>query len=124
MAATRKANEACVNPDHDLALDDIKELDAVIDRLETSALTREVVKAATEMRVGVAQDQGQSPFVRQLREQMPTQGEPLRPDVGRQVVAAAEQADKYKDRVLASAFDTRESVKRLTAQLDAQQRGE
>lgn len=124
VAAARRAIEACVNPDHDMTDSDIKELDATVDRLDTSALTREVAEVATEMRRGVVQYQAQMRLLLQLHEQMPTAGGPLRPDVGQQVARAGDQAEKFKDRVLSGAFETREAVKRLTAKLDAEQRGE
>lgn len=124
IRATRQANAACVNPDRHVSDDDLANLDATIDRLETSELTREIAAAATEMRIKLVQFEPAERQLKQLVESMPRSGEPLRPDIGAQIVAASERTEQLKDQVLAAVHDTREAVKRMTARFEREQRGD
>jgi hypothetical protein len=120
----RRCNEACVTPGRLVSNDEIAALDAAIDRLETSGVTFEVASAAIEMRIRLVQYQSVERMKQPLADQMPHSGEPLRPDIGQQLIKVSEQSDDLRDKLLAAVYETRKAVQRLSGQFEREQRGE
>jgi hypothetical protein len=121
LAATRTINEACAAWATNIG--DMVTLDQCVDHLACSAMTRDVASSATQMREKAVEYYAALRVQEQLTQQMPRAGEPLRPDVGRRVAEAHDRASDVRDEVLGATLDVRNAVNRLTAELEARQRG-
>lgn len=122
LAAARVINEAASAHASDVG--DIGALDRLLDRLESSPLTRDVAVSGSEMRSRAVDYRTARQMLETLNQQMPREGGPLRPDVGAEVVKQADEVGAIRDDVLAATMATREAVKRVVVKLEAQQRGE
>ena len=121
LSASRAINQAATTWAADIG--DIPELDQCIDHLASSAMTRAVASAETEMRMQAIAFQSALGLQIQLSDMMPRGGGLLRPDVGEQVVAANTEASAIRDAVFAATLGVRNQVNALVAGLESRQRG-
>ena len=121
LAAARVVNQAAAANLSDVG--DIGALDRLLDRLESSLVTREVAAAGAEMRSKTVDYRAARQMLETLNQQMPRDGGPLRPDIGAEVVNHGDRVGAIRDEVFATTMATREAVKRVVVTLEAQQRG-
>jgi hypothetical protein len=122
MVAARRIHNACRDDSADIG--DINALDACIDHLESSALTRPVAAAGIDLRRAALDYVSQLGLRTVIADQMPAQGSgaPLNEDAGNRLVDHVQnELQPAKDRLFVAVQATFDAVKAAVAQLVAMQ---